>query len=127
MKINGISMTQAISRQKQNYRSVLDLADRLKLNREQIRAIIGISESTQFRYEKNNPVLKPNLWDRWVRFVKIVETAEDLFESDLEIQRWLFTPKQTLNGNCPIELLSTDVGTKEVEQILLQASYGVFA
>ncbi|MGL5075596.1 MAG: antitoxin Xre/MbcA/ParS toxin-binding domain-containing protein [Waterburya sp.] len=120
-------MTQAISRQKQNYRSVLDLADRLKLNREQIRAIIGISESTQFRYEKNNPVLKPNLWDRWVRFVKIVETAEDLFESDLEIQRWLFTPKQTLNGNCPIELLSTDVGTKEVEQILLQASYGVFA
>jgi putative toxin-antitoxin system antitoxin component (TIGR02293 family) len=127
MEIKEISMTQAISRQKQNYRSVLDLADRLKLNREQIRAIIGISESTQFRYEKNNPVLKPNLWDRWVRFVKIVETAEDLFESDLEIQRWLFTPKQTLNGNCPIELLSTDVGTKEVEQILLQASYGVFA
>ncbi|MEO0012440.1 MAG: hypothetical protein RLZZ535_829 [Cyanobacteriota bacterium] len=120
-------MTQAISRQKQNYQSVLKLSNKYQLEREQIRSILGISESTQFRYEKNNPVLKANLWDRWQRFVKIVELAENLFENEAEIQRWLSTPKQTLSDRIPIELLTTDSEARQVEQILLQASYGVFA
>lgn len=110
-----------------DYQAVIKLADRLNLNRERVRAILGISESSQFRYEKNNPTLKSNLSDRWSRLVKIVELAEDLFEDDAEIKRWLSTPKAAMDGICPIDMLSTDAGSKQVEQVLLQASYGVFA
>ena len=120
-------MTQALSRQEYDYSSVLKLADTLKLSREEVRAILGISESTQFRYEKNNPALKPNLQDRWSRLIKIVESANDLFEDDKEVQIWLSTPKKSLENRTPLELLSTDEGSRQVEQILLQASYGVFA
>jgi len=120
-------MTQALSRQEYDYSSVLRLADTLKLSREEVRAILGISESTQFRYEKNNPALKPNLQDRWSRLIKIVESASDLFEEDKEVQIWLSTPKKSLENRTPLELLSTDEGSRQVEQILLQASYGVFA
>ena len=110
-----------------DYQAVIKLADRLNLNRERVRAILGISESSQFRYEKNNPTLKSNLSDRWSRLVKIVELAENLFEDDAEIERWLSTPKAATGGICPIDMLSTDAGSKQVEQVLLQASYGVFA
>jgi putative toxin-antitoxin system antitoxin component (TIGR02293 family) len=119
-------MTQSLSRHSQDYSSVLKLSNKYHLEREQIRSILGISESTQFRYEKNNPVLKPNLWDRWQRFIKIVELASDLFEDEQEIQRWLSTPKQALGNHIPIDLLATDSGARQVEQILLQASYGIF-
>jgi putative toxin-antitoxin system antitoxin component (TIGR02293 family) len=120
-------MTQAISQSEQDYRSVLKLAKKYQLDREQIRIILGISESTQFRYEKNNPILKPNLWDRWSRLLRIVELAQNLFEDDEEIQRWLANSHKALGDHTPLELLTTDSGTRQVEQILLQASYGVFA
>ena len=110
-----------------NYQSVMDLANRLDLNREVVREILGVSESSQFRYEKNNPKLKTNLADRWSRVVKTVELAEELFEDDEEIKKWLSTPKAAFNGNCPLDMLSTEAGSRQVEQLLLQASYGVFA
>lgn len=127
MKVGGDFMTQAISRSEQDYCSVMKLADSLQLSREHVRAILGISESTQFRYEKNKPVLKPNLWDRWSRLIRVVELARDLFEDQLEIQRWLSTPKHALGDRLPLDLLSTAAGFRRVEQLLLQASYGVFA
>lgn len=120
-------MTQSVSLPSQDYSSVLKLSEKYQLEREHIRAILGISESTQFRYEKSLPVLKPNLGDRWLRFMKIVDLANDLFEDTRETQRWLSTPKQALHEQIPLDLLTTDAGTKQVEQILLQASYGIFA
>ena len=121
-------MTQTISSGKAaSYQTVINLANKLNLDRGRVRAILGISESSQFRYEKNNPVLKPNLCDRWSRLVKTVQLAEDILEDEAEIRRWLSTPKSTLNDRCPVDLLATDEGTRQVEQILLQASYGVFA
>ncbi|MEL6440501.1 MAG: antitoxin Xre/MbcA/ParS toxin-binding domain-containing protein [Cyanobacteria bacterium J06621_8] len=120
-------MTQAIPRSIQDYSSVMKLADSLRLSREQVRKILGISESTQFRYEKKQPVLKPNLSDRWSRLTHVVELANDLFEDESEVQRWLSTPKQALGNRSPIDLLVTNTGFRQVEQLLLQASYGVFA
>lgn len=120
-------MTQSVSLQRPDYGSVLKLSAKYQLERSHIRTILGISESTQFRYEKSLPVLKPNLGDRWQRFIKIVDLANDLFEDTHETQKWLSTPKQALAGQIPLDLLTTDAGTRQVEQILLQASYGIFA
>lgn len=77
--------------------------------------------------KQSKPVLKPNLWDRWSRLISVVELARDLFDDELEIQRWLSTPKQALDNRLPIDLLATNEGFEQVEQLLLQASYGVFA
>jgi uncharacterized protein (DUF2384 family) len=85
-------MAKSVSLQCQDYSSVLKLSKKYQLEREQIRLILGISESTQFRYEKSLPVLKPNLNDRWQRFIKIIDLANDLFEDRQETQRWLSTP-----------------------------------
>ncbi|MGL5834020.1 MAG: type II RES/Xre toxin-antitoxin system antitoxin [Waterburya sp.] len=121
-------MTQSLSRTRAiTYASIQHLSDEYQINRLQVRNILGISESTQFRYEKRNPLLKSNLVDRWLRFEKIVQQAQELFENKIETQRWLSTPKLVLENKTPLEILDTDSGCRQVEQILLQAAYGVFA
>lgn len=121
-------MTQALSKSKQlSYETVKQRANSYQIDRASVRQLLGISESTQFRYEKKNPVLKPNLADRWARFERIVRQAEELFEDRREAQRWLSTAKTDLKDQTPIEALATDAGSREVEQMLTRAEYGIFS
>ena len=118
---------QSTINKKLQYQTVQDTASRYALNRQGIREILGISESTQFRYEKYNPVLKPHQADRWARFSRIVQQAFDLFEDRAETKRWLSTPKKDLENRTPLEALTTDAGSIQVEQMLYRAAYGIFA
>lgn len=121
-------MTRVLSKLRQpSYERVKQTSDSYHLDRASVRQILGISESTQFRYEKKNPLLKPNLADRWARFERILRQAEELFEDRSETQRWLSTPKTALSGQTPLEALATDAGSRQVEQILTRAEYGIFS
>lgn len=108
------------------YSTVQSFAERYHLARSVVQNILGISESTLFRYEKGDPDLKPSLTDRWARFERIVQQAEALFEDHSETQRWLSTPKAALNSQTPLEALTTDAGAKQVEELLYRAEYGIF-
>ena len=88
--------------------------------------ILGISESTQSRYERTNPVLKSTIADRLERFERITQQALDLFEDKAETLRWLSTAKESLGGQTPLEALATDSGSKKVEELLYRAEYGIF-
>lgn len=119
---------QALSKSEQlSYKTVKQTSDSYQIDRASVRHILGISESTQFRYEKKNPVLKPNLADRWARFERILLQAAKLFEDQAETQRWLSTAKTDLENKTPIEALATDAGSRQVEQMLTRAEYGIFS
>lgn len=108
------------------YRSILEFASHLGLNREDIKTILSISPSTQFRYQKDNPVLKPAVVDRFERLERIYYQALELFEDEAETRQWLSTPKESLGGITPLNALATDGGAKRVEEILYRAEYGMF-
>ncbi len=108
------------------YQSIEQISKRFCLDRAAVKHLFGISESTQFRYERQNPVLKPAIADRLERFNRICQQALELFEDETETQRWLSTPKVTLGGQTPLSVLATDAGAKKVEEILYQAEYGMF-
>lgn len=108
------------------YDSVREVAARFGLGRVEIKRIFGIPERTQFRYEKENPVLKPAVVDRLERFKRIFKQAVDLFEDEEEAWRWLNTPKSALENQTPLSVLATDAGAKQVEEILYRAEYGMF-
>ena len=109
-----------------SYREVKDISQRFSISKKNMRTILGISESTQFRYEKNNPQLKPSIADRFERFQRIINQANQLFEDPQETKRWLSTPKDALDGETPFKALATDRGTKKVEEMLYRAEYGIF-
>ncbi|MEO1670752.1 MAG: antitoxin Xre/MbcA/ParS toxin-binding domain-containing protein [Cyanobacteria bacterium J06631_2] len=120
-------MTQAISKSSlTSYEKVRQTSENYGLDRLLVRKILGISESTQFRYEKKNPVLNSNLSDRWSRFERILQQAEELFEDKDAAQEWLSTPKVMLTGKTPLESLVDDAGATQVREMLTRAAYGIF-
>ncbi len=127
-KPSKVSQQQAISTVSSapRYQSIKEVSKQFSLGRAEIKQIFGISESTQFRYEKQNPILKSAIADRLERFNRICQQALELFEDETETQRWLSTPKVTLGGQTPLGVLSTDAGAKRVEEILYRAEYGMF-
>lgn len=108
------------------YDSIKEMAARFGLGRAEVKSIFGIPERTQFRYEKENSVLKPAIVDRLGRFKRIFKQAVDLFEDEAEAWRWLNTPKSALDNQTPLSVLATDAGAKQVEEILYRAEYGMF-
>lgn len=108
------------------YESIKKISNRFSLDKADVQQLFGISQSTQFRYEKQNPVLKPAVADRLERFHRIYRQAQELFEDESETQRWLKEPKASLEGQTPLKALATDIGAKKVEEILYRAEYGIF-
>lgn len=68
----------------------------------------------------------PDESDRLLRVARLFGHALDLFEGDVdETQRWLSTPQVALGNLVPLELGKTDVGAREVEQLIGRLEHGV--
>ena len=120
----GYSSGNALANKK--YQSIKEVVKRFDLDKTDVKQLFGISESTQFRYEKQNPILKDAVADRLERFNRIAQQALELFEDEVETKRWLSTPKTALSGETPLVALATDAGAKKVEEMLYRAEYGMF-
>jgi putative toxin-antitoxin system antitoxin component (TIGR02293 family) len=72
--------------------------------------------------------LRPDESDRLFRASALFEKAIDLFEGDVTAAgRWLQAPQEALSNRTPLELASTDVGAREVENLILRLEHGVFS
>jgi len=83
------------------------------------------------RREKATPSaserLSPVESDRVYRFARIVALAEDVFEDKKEALEWLNSPQYGLGGRVPFDMLQTDAGAREVEELLIRIDYGVIS
>lgn len=71
--------------------------------------------------------LQPAESDRVLRTSRLFARAKDLFDGDQEAARaWLMTPQRALGGAIPLEIAKTEVGAREVEQIIGRLEHGVF-
>jgi len=65
--------------------------------------------------------------DRLVRLARIGALAEDTLGSTRKAARWLQAPNRALAGEAPLSRLDTDVGAREIEDLLLRIVYGVYS
>ncbi len=64
--------------------------------------------------------------DRLVRLARVFGRALELFEGDLDGAReWLSAAQRALGGMTPLAMAKTDVGAREVEQLIGRLEYGV--
>ncbi|RJR16612.1 MAG: DUF2384 domain-containing protein [Nitrospiraceae bacterium] len=81
--------------------------------------------------EKTSPVsaerLSPVESDRVYRFARIIALAEDVFEDRHEALEWLKNPQYGLGGRVPFDMLQTDAGACEVEDLLVRIDYSVIS
>jgi putative toxin-antitoxin system antitoxin component (TIGR02293 family) len=70
--------------------------------------------------------LDPDESDRLLRVARVFGRALELFEGDATAaRRWLSTPQPALGGMIPLELAKTDVGAREVEQLVGRLEHGI--
>jgi putative toxin-antitoxin system antitoxin component (TIGR02293 family) len=61
-----------------------------------------------------------------MRLTRLVGIALQLFEGDLEEMRaWLTAPHSALADQAPLDFATTEVGAREVENLIGRLEYGV--
>ena len=63
--------------------------------------------------------------DRLVRVARIAALAEEILGRRDKAGRWLQKPNRALGGATPLEHLDTELGAREVEQVLGRIGHGI--
>lgn len=65
--------------------------------------------------------------DRLFRLGRIAALAEDVLGSREKATRWLHEPNRALGNAIPLRQLDTEVGARQVEDLLLRIAHGVYS
>jgi putative toxin-antitoxin system antitoxin component (TIGR02293 family) len=90
-------------------------------------SVIGIPERTLAR-RKTSGKLEPDESERLLRVSTLFEKCVELFEGDVTAAvNWLTSPKIGLNGQPPLLYARTELGAREVEDLIGRVDHGVFS
>src|SRR5258708_5890573 len=103
-----------------------DLQASLDVPMDKLFPILGISKATLHR-RKAEGRLNQAESDRVVRFAKLMGNAVEVVESEQNARQWLTSPQFGLGGAVPLEYAETEVGAREVEDLLGRIEYGVYS
>ncbi len=107
--------------------SVIALAEKLDLGNAALSKKLGIAQRTMTRRLSQHSRLSAAESDRTVRLARVYATAVEMIGSKEKAVEWLRTPNRALGGGRPIDQLDTDLGAREVEDILGRIAYGVYS
>lgn len=100
----------------------------LDLTEQELAHSLGISQKTLQRQAKAAVErLSPTQGDRLYRLARIVAFAEEVLEDPERAHRWLREPQRGLGSRRPLDLLQTEAGAREVEDLLGRIEYGVLS
>lgn len=98
----------------------------LDLPAEHLFPMLGLSKATYHR-RKQAGRLDPNESDRLIRYARLLGKAAEVLEGFENARRWLALPQVALGGAVPLEFAQTEVGAREVEDLLNRMEYGVYS
>ena len=103
------------------------LADESGLSVGIIASVLGIPERTLAR-RKAAGTLAPDESGRLLRVATVFEKAVELFEGDVAgAVTWLTNPKNALGHETPLAFSRTELGAREVENLIGRLEHGVFS
>ena len=97
----------------------------LGLERGEIDAVIIPQRTLQRRLSRREK-LSVKESDRVVRAIRVLSLAQSLYGSRQRALAWLRKPHAQLVGRAPLSLLKTDIGSRIVEELLVQIDEGMF-
>lgn len=103
-----------------------DLQAKLDVPMKKLGALLGISRATLHRRKAAGRLASAES-DRVVRFARLLGKAVEVFESEDNARKWLTSAQVGLGGAVPLEYATTEVGAREVEDLLGRIEYGVFS
>ena len=110
-----------------SYAAFERLRSSLGLTARDLAGLIQIHPRTLAR-RKGLGKLRPDESDRLVRVARVFGRAIDLFEGDaLAARRWLAKANAALEGVSPFEMVTSEVGAREVDDLIGRLEHGVFS
>jgi putative toxin-antitoxin system antitoxin component (TIGR02293 family) len=87
---------------------------------------LGISKATLHR-RKAAGQLEPDESDRVVRFARLMGMAIEVFENEKAARAWMSSPQVGLGGETPLEYATTELGAREVQNLLGRIDQSVYS
>ncbi len=94
--------------------------------REALAATIHITLRTVQRRQDDTGRLSANASERLVRLAELYARASTVMGSDALAKQWMQTPREAFGGRTPFEMAGSELGAREVEDLLLRVEHGVF-
>ena len=102
------------------------LQQQMKLPAREMSRLLDIKLRTYLR-RKEEGRLQPSESDRVLRTSRLFARATDLFDGNADAARdWLMSPQRALGGAVPVDIAKTEVGAREIENIIGRLEHGVF-
>jgi putative toxin-antitoxin system antitoxin component (TIGR02293 family) len=102
------------------------LRQALGLPIEQVASMVGMSKATFHRRQREGK-LTTDESDKVVRVARLLGHANAVFGSKEAGREWLTHPQHGLGGAMPLKYAETEVGAREVENLLGRIEYGVYS
>ena len=87
---------------------------------------LGMSKATLHR-RKAQGRLGPEESDRVLRYARLMGKAIKVFGGIEEARQWLTSPQFGLGGAVPFDYAETEIGAREVENLIGRIEYGVYS
>ncbi len=65
--------------------------------------------------------------DRLCRVASTLSQVVEVLGSIDKARVWLKSPNRALGSEMPLDLLDTEIGPRQVEEVLLRLNYGIFS
>lgn len=105
-------------------RDLVGAAEVLRVPRERLYDLVGLSTSTAKRKVAKNEKLDPYVTERLMQIGGVEKLAEDVFGDRDRASEWLKTSNISLGNVAPLSMLGTEIGRREVSRILNAIAYG---
>ncbi len=104
----------------------VDLARRLGVSEARLAEVAGIAPTTLTR-RKRAGTLAPDESEHVMRLVALFERTTQVLENEADAAEWLRTPNPALGGDTPLALADTELGAREVDDLLGRLEHGVYS
>jgi putative toxin-antitoxin system antitoxin component (TIGR02293 family) len=123
----ALSLTVADDRVKAGlpWQDAASLAQSLDLPLETLADYLSITPATFYR-RKRDRRFTPAESDHVMRFTRLYALARETFENARGAAKWLKTGQPGLGGTIPLDKARTEIGARQVEDLLHQVDRGLF-
>jgi len=110
-----------------SYAAFERLKRRLEVSTQELADAALITQRTLAR-RKRAGRMQPDESDRLVRLARVFSRAIDLYVGNVDLARaWMMRPNRAFGEVSPIEMVKTDVGAREVENLIGRIEHGVIS
>lgn len=106
------------------FAALLAVMEQYGIARDSLCEILHLSPRNFLRRKDQNR-LSPDESDRLYRLARVIAHANRVFEDPEESADWIQSPNAALGKQQPLNLLDTDIGVQQVDQVLGRIEHGI--